>query len=133
MKMPLFKVTEIPHEGTKTAAFFEREVLALKIEGELKVYLNVCPHLGGSLRREGDRLICQSHNSEFDCRNGQCLRGPAHPASRLLRLPTFVEEGILTYATDFDPQEGVGFAQVLPLLIRQNDDIGLFLSLESSF
>ncbi|MBI1878598.1 MAG: Rieske 2Fe-2S domain-containing protein [Chloroflexi bacterium] len=123
MKVPLCKVEEIPDAGTKTATFFEREVLVLKIEGKMKVYLNVCPHLGGSLRREGDKLICQSHNSEFDCRNGQCLSGPAHPQSQLLRIPTFVEDGVLTYAADFDYQEGAGFTQILPILIRQNNNI----------
>jgi nitrite reductase/ring-hydroxylating ferredoxin subunit len=122
MKVPLCKVEEIPDAGTKTAAFFEREILALKIDGTMKVYLNICPHLGGSLRREGDKLICQSHNAEFDCRSGHCLRGPAHPESRLLYLPTFVEDGVLTYTADFDFQEGAGFTQILPLLIRQNDN-----------
>jgi len=121
MKVPLCQVKEIPENGAKTVAFFEREVLALKVEGNLKVYLNSCPHLGGSLRREGDKLICQSHNSEFDCRTGQCLRGPAHPDSRLLCVPTFLEDGVLTYSTDFDHQEGAMFAQILPILIRQND------------
>lgn len=121
MKVTLCRVEEIPEDGTKTAAFFEHEVIALRIEGELKVYLNICPHLGGSFRREGSKLVCQSHNSEFDCRSGQCLGGPAHPQSRLLRLPTFVEEGLLTYFADIDNQEADPFTQILPLLIRQND------------
>ena len=123
MKVFLCPVEAIPEGGTKTAAFFEREVIALKVEGKLKVYLNICPHLGGSLRREGHKLICQSHNSEFDCRNGQCLGGPAHPQSRLLYIPTFVEGGLLTFSVDIDNPQGDLFAQVLPLLIRQNDDV----------
>jgi nitrite reductase/ring-hydroxylating ferredoxin subunit len=122
MKVPLCPIEAIPEGGTKTAAFFEREVIALKVEGKLKVYLNICPHLGGSLRREGGRLICQSHHSEFDCRNGQCLSGPAHPQSRLLRVPVFVEDGLLTYSADFDPHGDITFAQILPVLIHQNDD-----------
>lgn len=122
MKVPLCPVEEIPEDGTKTAAFFEREIIALKVEGELKVYLNICPHLGGPLRREGDQLICQSHNSAFDCLQGQCLGGPAHPQSRLLRVPVFVEDGMLTYFADFDPHGGITFAQILPALIRQNLD-----------
>jgi nitrite reductase/ring-hydroxylating ferredoxin subunit len=121
MKVPLCPIEAIPEDGTKTAAFFEREVIALKVEGKLKVYLNSCPHLGGSLRREGNKLICQSHNSEFDCRNGQCLSGPAHPQSRLLRVPVCVEDGLLTYSANFDPQEGIIFAQILPVLIHQNN------------
>lgn len=122
MKVPLCPIETIPEDGTKTAAFFEREVIALKVEGKLKVYLNICPHLGGSLRREGHKLICQSHNSEFDCRNGQCLGGPAHPQSRLLRVPVCIEDGLLIYSANFDAQEDITFAQVLPVLIHQNDD-----------
>jgi hypothetical protein len=37
-------------------------------------------------------------------------------------VPTFVEEGLLTYSADIDNPEGDLFAQVLPLLIRQNHD-----------
>ena len=123
MKVFLCPVEAIPEGGTKTATFFEREVIALKVEGKLKVYLNICPHLGGSLRREGSKLICQSHNAEFDCRNGQCLSGPAHPQSRLLRVPVFVEDGLLIYSANFDPQEDITLVQILPVLIHQNDDM----------
>jgi nitrite reductase/ring-hydroxylating ferredoxin subunit len=122
MKVPLCPIEEIPENGTKTVTFFEREVVAIKVEGEVKVYLNICPHLGGSLRREGSKLICQSHHAEFDGRNGHCLSGPAHPESRLLRVPVCVEEGMVTYSADFDPTGRVTFAQVLPVLIHQNED-----------
>lgn len=53
MKVSLCSVKVIPEGGTKTATFFEREVIALKVEGKLKVYLNICPHLGGTCVNEG--------------------------------------------------------------------------------
>jgi nitrite reductase/ring-hydroxylating ferredoxin subunit len=119
LKIPLCKITDIPDEGAKTIPFLDREILALKIEGEPKAVVNICMHLGGTLYREGNRLVCQSHHSEFDCLTGQCLGGPAHPASRLLILPTEVENGVLTYATDFDCRRVSKFDQILPQIIHQ--------------
>jgi len=124
LKVPLCKIEEIPEEGTKTVTFFEREVLAFKIEGKPKAILNICMHLGGSLKRQGDKLVCESHWSEFDCRNGKCLKGPANPESQLLILPTLVEDGILTYVANIDCQPCDNFTQLLPHLIRQNENIG---------
>jgi nitrite reductase/ring-hydroxylating ferredoxin subunit len=120
MRLPLCRVEEIPEYGLKTVSFFEREVLVLKAAGKLKVYLNSCTHLGGSLKRQGDVLVCQSHGAEFDCCNGHCLAGPPSPGTRLLELPTLVENGLLIYSADYDYHPGDTFAQILPVLIRQN-------------
>jgi nitrite reductase/ring-hydroxylating ferredoxin subunit len=97
MKVPLCKLEEIPEEGTKTVDFFGREVLVFKTEGQPKAILNVCMHLGGPMKREDSRLICQWHGAEFDCDRGQRLKGPARPDSRLIILPTRVEDEVLTY------------------------------------
>ncbi|MEW6324963.1 MAG: Rieske (2Fe-2S) protein [Nitrospirota bacterium] len=97
MKAPLCKVEEIPGEGIKTVDFFGREVLVLKINGEARAILNYCMHLGGPMTRENDKLVCAWHAAEFDCAKGTCLKGPARPDSRLIILPTRVEDGVLTY------------------------------------
>lgn len=97
MKVPLCKVGEIPEGGTRTVNFFGREVLVLKAEGKPKAILNICMHLGGPMKREGDKLVCEWHGAEFDCGQGRCLKGPARPDSRLIILPTRVEDGVLTY------------------------------------
>lgn len=97
MKVSLCPLEGIPNEGAKTIDFFGREVLVFKTDGNPKAVLNVCIHLGGPLQREGDRLICQWHGAEFDCQHGKTLKGPAHPDSRLITLPTRVEDGALTY------------------------------------
>jgi nitrite reductase/ring-hydroxylating ferredoxin subunit len=97
VKVPLCKMEEIPEGKTKAVDFFGREVLVLKVEGEPKAILNICMHLGGPLRREAKRLICQWHGAEFECDQGKCLQGPASPDSRLIILPTRVENGMVTY------------------------------------
>lgn len=97
MKVPLCRVDEIPEEGVKPLDFFGRDVLIFMAEGKPKAVLNICMHLGGPMKREGDRLVCQWHGAEFDCRRGKCLKGPAHADARLITLPTRVEDGVLEY------------------------------------
>ncbi|MEW6683364.1 MAG: Rieske (2Fe-2S) protein [Nitrospirota bacterium] len=97
MKVPLCRVDEIPEGKTKTVDFFGRQIVALKVEGQPKAILNICMHLGGPMRREGERLICEWHGAEFDCAQGKCLKGPASRESQLITLPTRVENGMLTY------------------------------------
>jgi nitrite reductase/ring-hydroxylating ferredoxin subunit len=97
MKAPLCKIAEIPGTGVKKIDFFGREALVMKVDGKPKAVLNVCMHLGGPMRREGDTLVCEWHGAEFDGRQGRCLKGPAASDSRLITLPTRIEEGTLTY------------------------------------
>jgi nitrite reductase/ring-hydroxylating ferredoxin subunit len=97
MKVPLCKLEEIPDEGTKTVGFFGRDVLVFKANGNPKAVLNFCMHLGGPMQRDGNRLVCQWHGAEFDRHHGKALKGPAHPDSRLITLPTRIEDGVLTY------------------------------------
>lgn len=97
MKAPLCHVDEIPEDGAKSVDFFGREVLVLKVDGAPKAIANVCMHLGGPLQRNGDRLVCAWHGAEFGCAHGERLKGPARADTRLMTLPTRVEDGILTY------------------------------------
>lgn len=97
MKVQLCKLDEIPEDGAKTVDFFGRELLILKANGKPKAFLNICMHLGGPMKREGDRLICDWHGAEFDCHHGKAVKGPARPDARLITLPTRVEDGVLNY------------------------------------
>jgi nitrite reductase/ring-hydroxylating ferredoxin subunit len=97
MKAPLCKINEIPETGVKKIDFFGREALVMKVDGKPKAVLNLCMHLGGPMRREGDKFVCEWHGVEFDGRRGNCLKGPADSDSRLITLPTRIEEGMLTY------------------------------------
>lgn len=97
MKVPLCKLHEIPEDGTRKIGFFGREALILKIDGRPKAILNICMHLGGPMKRENGKLVCEWHGAEFDCGNGRRLKGPARPDSRLITLPTQVRDGTLYY------------------------------------
>ena len=97
MKVPLCKEEEIPEEGAITVDFLGREVLVYKHNGKPKAIVNICMHLGGPMKKEGDKLVCQWHGAEFDCSQGKCLRGPPRPDSRLIILPTHIEDGVLIY------------------------------------
>jgi nitrite reductase/ring-hydroxylating ferredoxin subunit len=96
MKVPLIKVEDIPSEGAKPIEFFGREVLVLMVENRPKAVMNACMHLGGPLTMQGDKFVCGWHGAEFAC-DGHRLSGPARPDSRLMFLPTRVEDGMLTY------------------------------------
>ena len=97
MKVPLCKLEDIPNDKSVTVDFFGREVLVFKVHGKPKAVLNICMHLGGPMKRDGDKFICQWHGAEFDCGQGKCLKGPADPDSQLITLPTRVEDAMLTY------------------------------------
>jgi len=97
MKVALCKLEEIPEEGTKTLDFLGREVLVFKHNNKPKAILNYCMHLGGPMQKKGDTFVCQWHGAEFDCSLGKRLKGPARPDSRLIILPTQIEDGVLNY------------------------------------
>lgn len=97
MKYPLCSVAEIPADGAKEVDFFGRSVLVYLVEGQPRAVANVCLHLGGPLHCEGDRFVCAWHGAEYAPADGRRLSGPVRPAARLMRLPTRVEDGVLTY------------------------------------
>ena len=97
MKYPLCSVAEIPTEGAKEVDFFGRSVLVYLVEGQPRAVANVCLHLGGPLQCQGDRFVCAWHGAEYAPADGRRLSGPVRPDARLMRLPTRVEDGVLTY------------------------------------
>ncbi len=97
MKVALCKVEDIPVDGTATVDFFGREVLVMSVDDAPKAVMNVCLHLGGPLCRDGDTLVCEWHTAAFDVRDGRRLKGPARADTRLLVLPTRIEDGVLMY------------------------------------
>ncbi len=97
MKHPLCKVEEIPVEGTKLVPFFGREVHVYRVNGILKAAANTCLHFGGPLECRDGKFVCQWHNAEFAMEDGQRLKAPAPPNSRLMFISTRVEDGVLYY------------------------------------
>ncbi|MGB7948016.1 MAG: Rieske 2Fe-2S domain-containing protein [Candidatus Binatia bacterium] len=97
MKVTLCKLSDISAQGTKTVDFFGREVLLMNVGGSSRAVMNICMHLGGPMKRQGDKLVCEWHGAEFQCGDGKCLKGPARPDARLILLPIRVEEDVVSY------------------------------------
>ena len=60
-----------------------RQILLLRVAGEIHAFDNACPHEGNPLVDGdvlGDQLECAYHGWRFDLRTGACLYGdePAH-------------------------------------------------------
>jgi nitrite reductase/ring-hydroxylating ferredoxin subunit len=61
-----------------------REILLIRVAGELHAFDNACPHEGNPLVDGdvlGDQLECAYHAWRFDLRTGACLYGD-EPATR---------------------------------------------------
>ena len=97
MKYPLIPVAEIPSEGAKEVDFFGRSVLVYLVEGQPRAVANVCLHLGGPLECKGNKFVCAWHGAEYARADGQAISGPVRRDARLMRLPTRIEDGVLTY------------------------------------
>ena len=96
MEQQLIPLEEVPDTGAVRADFFGRPVLVTKVDGKARAYVDSCPHFGGPLERQGDKLVCGWHMAEFGL-DGRCLRGPARADTRAIVLPTRVIDGVVTY------------------------------------
>ncbi len=103
MEQPLIAVAEVPDTGSARAEFFGRPVVVTKVDGKPRAFVDACPHFGGPLERNGDKLVCQWHMAEFGL-DGHCLRGPARADSRAMVLPTRIIDGVVSYV--YTPPEG---------------------------
>jgi nitrite reductase/ring-hydroxylating ferredoxin subunit len=73
------KAFEIPLEADNTL-----NLIAYTYEGQIKAYLNYCPHLGIQLNwqpddflsLEGTHIQCATHGALFELHNGDCVAGP---------------------------------------------------------
>ena len=59
------------------------EGFAVRVQGEVRAYVNVCPHRAqpvdvgdGRLWLPGGEIECQAHGARFDPLSGACLGGP---------------------------------------------------------
>lgn len=96
MKVPLIDEAVLTEDATELD-FFGRPAIAFKRDGKVKVYLNVCTHLGGPLTLDGDTLTCQWHGACFKTATGAASCGPAPEGSNLIRLPFRIEDGVVFY------------------------------------
>jgi len=78
------EVTEIPlaelrRRGIVRIADACGEVLVALVDGAVKAYDGVCPHLGGPLLDatiRGERITCPWHGYEWSLRSGECFTVP---------------------------------------------------------
>ena len=96
MKHAICPVSDIPTSGSRLMPFFGREVHVYLDAGRARAAVNTCLHLGGPLEFKEERFVCPWHGAEFGI-DGACRKGPAASGSRLMFLPTRVEDGILHY------------------------------------
>ncbi len=82
----------------------------VRVNGEVRGYLNTCPHVGHPLNLRPHRfltpdsglILCSSHGALFEKLTGLCVAGPC--AGKFLQpLPLAVESGFVMWAGDADP------------------------------
>ncbi len=100
MKVPLAQDSAVERGKTTDVDFFGRSVLLTRGDDEkVRAYMNVCMHLGGPLElsQDGETFQCQWHQACFSAATGEATHAPAPRTSRLLRLPTRIEDGQVVY------------------------------------
>ena len=77
--------------------------------GELRAYVNRCPHQGHPLNLrpheflspDGSLLLCNSHGALFEVSTGLCIAGPCD-GERLTPVPIVVHRGCVLLAPEAD-------------------------------
>ena len=83
--------------------------LVLQQGGEVRAFVNQCPHAGHRLdfppgrflTPDGSLLLCRSHGAIFDKANGECVAGPCM-GERLRSIAVQVSQGSVCLAGDVD-------------------------------
>ena len=95
--MVIAKLSEVPEGAQKLFEHNGRPAILFRYKGELKCFVNVCPHAGGPTDLAGDQLVCEWHGSHFDPSTGERTAPPAPKGSKLQLIPIKVEgEEIVT-------------------------------------
>ncbi|UTW55296.1 Rieske 2Fe-2S domain-containing protein [Kordiimonas sp. SCSIO 12610] len=85
----LTHLNDLPAHGGKSIEFQNEEghrlsIFVQKLDEDIEVYLNRCPHAGTPLNLFNDRfmdldntyLLCRTHGAKFEYKNGKCIAGP---------------------------------------------------------
>jgi nitrite reductase/ring-hydroxylating ferredoxin subunit len=106
----LCRLEEIPDGGAKgfgPAPGGFTGLFAVRRGGEVRIYVNACPHLGVPLdwtpdrflSADGQRIVCATHGAEFRIADGLCLRGPCL-GERLEAVMIEVRDGVVLVPED---------------------------------
>jgi nitrite reductase/ring-hydroxylating ferredoxin subunit len=92
-----------------TITFEDRplELMAIRRESKVFIYINSCPHWGSPLdlypgrflNRERTLIQCSTHGAQFRIEDGFCIKGPCLGGS-LERVPCIVRDGEVVVAPD---------------------------------
>lgn len=85
----LCRADEVGDDQAKGYAFGEHQLVVVRQDGQLHVYLNWCPHLGIELNFMPDEffdpdkhyLQCANHGALFQVDDGLCVLGPCKGSS----------------------------------------------------
>ncbi len=95
-------VEDVPPGWVLKVRLGSREIALANCGGAFLAIDNACTHAGGPLGdgrlKEGCSVECSWHNSVFDARTGEVLRGPARKPVRT--YPVTVEDGGVFVALD---------------------------------
>ena len=116
---PVFLCTldELQEPGSKGVSITldsrNYDLFVVRHSGDVRAYLNSCPHTGAPLDWTPDQFLsvdnlhiqCAMHDALFRWQDGACVAGPC-TGDELTALPVFVEEGQVMLACDGLPGAG---------------------------
>ena len=87
------------------------ELMAIRRDGRVFVYINSCPHWGSPLdlypgrflNRDRTLVQCSTHGAQFRIEDGYCIKGPCLGAS-LQHVPCGVRDREVVVAPDPTPR-----------------------------
>jgi nitrite reductase/ring-hydroxylating ferredoxin subunit len=100
----LCALADLPEPGARGFRFRDGEAMfagfVVRVGGEVKGYVDSCPHAGWPLAafddryfaRDGRHLLCTGHAALFRPEDGVCVAGPC-AGERLTPWPVVVENG----------------------------------------
>lgn len=113
VEVPLTAIDEVPATGSKLVDFFGRTLHLVRDErGRPAIFMNVCPHFGGTLACVDGEFRCEWHGATFDARTGDRTGGLAPSESRLIRMPCVERDGMLYYAFEWDERDDANLAKM---------------------
>lgn len=114
---PLCRLDDIPAGGglemALDASQAPRHLALFRHGGQIRVYVNACPHQGRNLAYAPNEflfnpdgaLICPHHGACFDLATGECLEGPCQGAA-LTSIEIVVRDGTVYLGGNGPREEG---------------------------
>ena len=84
--MKLFHYDDLEENQSKAYEIDDLTVFAVKRDGRIFLYENLCPHLGINLEFQQDVFLdldnhfiqCANHGALFEVESGECISGPCN-------------------------------------------------------